>query len=102
LALAPMGFGKFGNHLLVGNFGDGRINAFDLGGSFAAQLIDPEGNPLTVNGLWALEFGTGAANNGGRNKLFFTAGIADESHGLFGYIKAKQNNGNGNGEEDED
>jgi uncharacterized protein (TIGR03118 family) len=98
LALAPQQFGKFGNHILVGDFGDGRINAFDLGGSFAGQLIDPEGNPLTINGLWALEFGNGAPNNGARNKLFFTAGIADESHGLFGFIKSRP--GNGNGEED--
>ncbi len=97
LALAPDDFGKFSEHLLVGNFGDGRINAFDLSSaSFDAQLIDPEGNPLTINGLWALQFGTGAPNNGGRHKLFFTAGIADESHGLFGFIKAR-----GEGEDSE-
>lgn len=87
LAMAPGGFGKFSHHLLVGNFGDGRINAFDTGGSFAGQLIDPEGNPLTINGLWALQFGNGAKNGGSRHKLFFTAGIADESHGLFGFIR---------------
>jgi hypothetical protein len=80
----------------VGNFGDGRINAFDTNGFFDAQLIDPEGNPLAINGLWALQFGSGAKNNGSRHKLFFTAGIADESHGLFGFIKA------GRGEEEED
>jgi uncharacterized protein (TIGR03118 family) len=89
LALAPGHFGQFSDHLLVGNFGDGRINAFDLdSGEFNAQLIDPEGNPLTINGLWALQFGNGAPNGGSRQKLFFTAGIADESHGLFGFIKA--------------
>jgi len=96
LALAPEGFGKFSHHILVGNFGDGRINAFDTSGFFDAQLIDPEGNPLSINGLWALQFGSGAKNNGSRRKLFFTAGIADESHGLFGFIKA------GRGEEEED
>jgi uncharacterized protein (TIGR03118 family) len=89
LALAPDEFGKFGQHLLVGNFGDGRINAFGLNtGHFDGQLIDPEGNPLTINGLWALQFGNGAPNGGSRHKVFFTAGIADESHGLFGFIKA--------------
>jgi uncharacterized protein (TIGR03118 family) len=97
LALAPEGFGKFSRHLLVGNFGDGRINAFDLNtGHFDGQLIDPEGNPLTINGLWAVRFGNGAPNGGSRRKLFFTAGIADESHGLFGFIEA------GHGEDDED
>ncbi len=89
LALAPDEFGRFSDRLLVGNFGDGRINAFDVtSGNFDAQLIDPEGNPLTINGLWALQFGNGAPNGGSRHKLFFTAGIADESHGLFGFIKA--------------
>ena len=63
LALAPDSFGKFSHHLLVGNFGDERINAFDVGnGDFDGQLIDPEGNPLTINGLWALKFGNGAKN----------------------------------------
>jgi uncharacterized protein (TIGR03118 family) len=89
LALAPEGFGKFSHDLLVGNFGDGRINAFHVGsGEFDGQLIDPEGNPLTINGLWALQFGNGSKNGGSRHTLFFTAGIADESHGLFGFINA--------------
>lgn len=89
LALAPHGFGEFSDHLLVGNFGDGRINAFDSNsGAFDGQLIDPEENPLTINGLWALRFGGDAPNNGSHRKLFFTAGIGDESHGLFGFIRA--------------
>jgi uncharacterized protein (TIGR03118 family) len=89
LALAPAGFGRFSHHLLVGNFGDGRINAFDVdSGAFESQLLDPQRNPLTINGLWALQFGTGAPNGGSRHTLFFTAGIADESHGLFGLIRA--------------
>jgi len=96
LALAPEGFGQFSHHLLVGNFGDGRINAFDVdSGDFDSQLLDPEGNPLTINGLWALQFGNGAPNGGSRHRLFFTAGIADESHGLFGFIRARH-------EDDED
>ena len=88
LARAPNGFGAFSHHLLVGNFGDGRINAFDTADHFDGQLTDPAGNPLTVNGLWALRFGNGAPHGGSRDTLFFTAGIADESHGLFGFIQA--------------
>ena len=72
--------------ILVGNFGDGRINAFDTSGNFMGQFFDPQGNLLTINGLWSLQFGTGAANNGPTDRLFFTAGIANESHGLFGFI----------------
>ena len=95
LAVAPRNFGPFGGDVLVGNFGDGRINAFDPGGGFEGQLVDPEGNPMTINGLWALRFGSGSPNNGDTNQLFFTAGIADESHGLFGFIGAGANtNGN--------
>lgn len=91
LVAAPRNFGSFSGDVLVGNFGDGRINAFDSGGNFEGQLIDPEANPMTINGLWALRFGGGSANNGDTNQLFFTAGIADESHGLFGFIVAGAN-----------
>jgi len=86
LAQAPANFGLFSGDILVGNFGDGRINAFDTSGNFIDQLFDPQGNPLTINKLWSLQFGTGAANNGPTDRLFFTAGIANESHGLFGFI----------------
>ncbi len=65
LALAPDEFGAFSNRLLVGNFGDGRINAFrPRSGVFDGQLIDPEGNPLTINGLWGLHLGAGGGRNG--------------------------------------
>jgi hypothetical protein len=61
LALAAAGFGAFGNDLLVGNFGDGRINAFDPATSkFLGQLQDPAGHPITINGLWGLAFATAA------------------------------------------
>jgi uncharacterized protein (TIGR03118 family) len=86
LAMAPQNFGKFSGDVLVGDFGDGRINAFDTNGNFIGQLIDPQGNPLAINGLWSLQFGSGAKNNGSTRALFFTAGIADEEHGLFGMI----------------
>jgi len=86
LALAPTGFGRFGKDLLVGNFGDGHINAYEPGtGAFRGQLKDQRGNPITINGLWALGFGNGALA-GPTDTLFFTAGINDEADGLFGSI----------------
>jgi uncharacterized protein (TIGR03118 family) len=92
IAMAPASIGRFGGDLLVGNFGDGQINAFALGpnGSFEprGQLRDESGGVLTIDGLWALQFGKGAANNGPTDTLFFTAGPDDESHGLFGTIRA--------------
>jgi uncharacterized protein (TIGR03118 family) len=93
LALAPASFGRFGGDLLVGNFGDGQITAFEResDGTFAprGQLRSADGGALTIDGLWALQFGKGAlANNGPTDTLFFTAGPDDESHGLFGTIRA--------------
>jgi uncharacterized protein (TIGR03118 family) len=90
LAWAPGGFGPFGGDLLVGNFGNGRVNAFRLDNgtfSFAGQL-QTDGHALTIDGLWALQFGHGAPSNGSTSTLFFTAGPDDESHGLFGTITA--------------
>lgn len=87
LVLAPTGFGKFGNDLLVGNFGDGKINAFDpTSGKFRGSLDDQRGNALQIEGLWGLAFGNGA-NTGGPNTLFFTAGIGGEKHGLVGSLQ---------------
>ena len=89
LVLTPANFGAFSNALLLGNFGDGRINAFDpITGNFLGQLQDPFGNTLAINGLWGLIFGNGATA-GPATTLFFTAGIADEAHGLFGSITAQ-------------
>lgn len=83
IALAPGNFGDFSNALLVGNFGDGSINAFDAStGAFLGQLKDAGGNPLIFNGLWGLRFGNDAAA-GPSNTLFVTAGINDEADGLF-------------------
>jgi uncharacterized protein (TIGR03118 family) len=83
LARVPHQFGKFGhNVLLVGNFGDGMINAFNIhNGAFLGSLLHRPGQPLEFNGLWALFFF--------HNHLYFTAGIADEGHGLFGVIRAQ-------------
>jgi uncharacterized protein (TIGR03118 family) len=92
LALAPASFGRFGGDLLVGNFGDGQITAFEResDGTFdpRGQLRSADGGVMTIDGLWALQFGKGAANNGPTDTLFFTAGPDDESHGLFGTIRA--------------
>jgi len=89
LALAPDSFGRFAGDLLVGNFGDGQINAYEeLGdGNFVHQgeLRDASGKSLSIDGLWALEVGQGG-NNGPAGTLFFTAGPDGENHGLFGQI----------------
>jgi len=91
LALAPANFGRFSGDLLVGNFGDGKINAFEpqLNGHFGfrGQLRNGSGHAIAIDGLWALGFGNGA-NAGPTNTLFFTAGPDDETHGLFGRITA--------------
>jgi len=87
LALAPAGFGKFGNDLLVGNFGDGKINAFDpVSGKFLGSLSDQHGKTLNIDELWGLAFGNGQ-NTGDPNTLFFTAGIGGEKHGLVGSLQ---------------
>lgn len=88
IALAPSHFGGFSGALLVGNFGDGRINAFDLdSGDFLGQMLLPSGRSLEIDGLWGLHFGNGG-QGGPTHVLFFTAGPDGESHGLFGSIRA--------------
>jgi uncharacterized protein (TIGR03118 family) len=87
LALAPAGFGRFSGALLVGNFGNGRINAYDpQTGEFLGRLHHENGRPIEIEGLWALRFGNGITGN--PTTLLFTAGIDDEAHGLFGAIEA--------------
>jgi uncharacterized protein (TIGR03118 family) len=90
LALAPPSFGRFGGDLLVGNFGDGEILAYEElpNGHFEprGELRGADGNPLAIDGLWALEFGNGNPSNGPTDTLFFTAGPNDEADGLFGSI----------------
>jgi uncharacterized protein (TIGR03118 family) len=91
LAWAPAGFGRASGALLVGNFGDGRINAFrkDKHGRWkkAGQLKTSDRKPLAIDGLWGIGFGNGAAA-GPTTTLYFTAGPADETHGLYGAITA--------------
>jgi uncharacterized protein (TIGR03118 family) len=90
LAMAPTSFGRFAGDLLVGNFGDGQINAYAEGNGgwhHDGTLRSPDGGKLVIDRLWALEFGN-AGSNGDPNTLFFTAGPNDESDGLFGTITA--------------
>jgi uncharacterized protein (TIGR03118 family) len=85
LALAPAGFGAFGGDLLVGNFGNGHINAYNpVTGERLGQLERPDGSPIIIDGLWGLQFGNGNAAKTG--ELIFSAGPGDESHGLLGKI----------------
>ncbi len=90
LAMAPATFGAFGGDLLVGNFGDGHVSAFqeqpDGTWELVGLLRTPDGKKLAIDGLWALEFGHGTPANGPLDTLFFTAGPNDESDGLFGTI----------------
>jgi uncharacterized protein (TIGR03118 family) len=90
LAMAPPSFGRFAGDLLVGNFGDGQINAYtqNAGGWHQdGTLRSSDGGKLVIDGLWALEFGN-TGSNGDPNTLFFTAGPNDEADGLFGTITA--------------
>jgi len=91
LGIAPATFGKFANDLLVGNFGDGLINAYDPAtGAFAGTLQDPSGNNIAIPGLWALLFGNGGSG-GDQDTLYFTAGPGGQKHGLLGSISANPN-----------
>lgn len=86
VALTPAGFGKFSNRLVIGNFGDGKINVFDLATChFQGHIHGSNGKSLTIDGLWSLAFGNGF-NNQRTNVLYFTAGPADETHGIYGSI----------------
>ena len=89
LAMAPANFGRFSGDLLVGNFGDGVVHAFHLRGNGTGRLVgalkNAKGRSISIDGLWALEFGNGDVA-GRTNQLFFTAGPEDEEHGLFGKI----------------
>jgi uncharacterized protein (TIGR03118 family) len=88
LALAPSGFGGVGGALLVGNFGDGRINAYDpTSGAPLGPLQDAKGGPLFIDGLWGLRFGN-RGSGGSKDTLYFTGGPSGEEHGVFGDLIA--------------
>jgi len=86
VALAPANFGFFSNHLLIGNAGSGQIAVYDVkSGRFDGLLRDANGHAIQNDRLWALRFGNDQAA-GPSNWLYFTAGISDEAHGLFGFL----------------
>lgn len=90
IAKPPAGFWGDGadvqDVILVGNFGDGRINAYDMNGNFLGQLRS-HGNPIEIEGLWGIMFAPPTSTTINHNWLYFAAGPDDEEHGLFGYIK---------------
>ena len=91
VALAPANFGFFSNHLLIGNAGSGQIAVYDAdNGNFDGLLRDANGHAIQNDRLWALRFGNDH-NAGPSNWLFFTAGISDEAHGLFGFFTPADN-----------
>jgi uncharacterized protein (TIGR03118 family) len=86
VTLAPAYFGEFSHAVLIGNFGDGTIAAFNaVTGRFIGKMLNPDGSKLVIGGLWGLAFGNGGSSGPG-NTLFFTAGPDDESNGLFGML----------------
>jgi uncharacterized protein (TIGR03118 family) len=86
LALAPSSFGTLSGDLLVGNFKSGFIDVFNpTTGKFLGNLKDPDGEPIQIDGLWALQVGNGQAG-GAANTVYFTAGLFHETHGLFGSL----------------
>jgi len=90
LALAPATFGVFAGDVLVGNFGNGRVSAYQERTAghwvYKGQLRAGDGNLISIDGLWAIGFGNGAGA-GPTTSLFFAAGPDDEQHGLFGVIQ---------------
>jgi len=87
MAIAPATFGDFGGALLVGNFGDGKINAYNPAtGALMGTLNDREGNPIVIPGLWSLNFGNGSKSDAAT--LYFTAGPNQENDGLMGSVQA--------------
>ena len=86
LVQAPADFGRFSNLILVGQFGSGKIAAFDpANGKFKGFVRAANHRAVKIDGLWALSFGNGA-NAGPANSLYFSAGPGDEAHGLFGTL----------------
>jgi len=92
MVAAPATFGDFSNDILIGNFGDGTINAYTTAGQFVGQLSNSAGQVVATPGLWDLVFGAGGTGN--PSTLYFTAGGADQTNGLFGtFVPATAVNG---------
>ena len=87
LDIAPASFGRFAGDLLVGNFGNGWIDAFNTSMNASDGLLsNANGDPLTIDGLWGLITGNGASG-GSASDVYFAAGLGNEQHGLFGAIE---------------
>jgi uncharacterized protein (TIGR03118 family) len=111
MTIAPAGFGKFGGDLLVGNFGDSHVSAFNLKtGRFLGQLEGTNGQPLVLNGgvnspphdtkgLWGIAFGNGQGG-AGKQTLFFASGPNDETDGVFGMVKMADGHRDGDDRDD--
>jgi uncharacterized protein (TIGR03118 family) len=86
MAMAPANFGPFSNDVLVANFGDGKINAFDPNtGALVGTLTTPGGTPISIDGLWGIAFGNGI-NAQPTNTLFYAAGPSAQTLGVYGRI----------------
>ncbi len=90
VVVPPAGFGgSLAGDLLVGNFGDGAINAYNFStGAFVDQMKDSNGAPILNASLWDMVFGAGGAQSGDPNTMYITAGLTNEMHGLFAGITA--------------
>ena len=89
VARASFAFARFSGDILVGNFGNGKINAFDSDGNFLATLRDFNSKPIVIDGLWTVTLGGG--RNSSSDTLYFTAGPNGETDGLFGTITPASN-----------
>jgi uncharacterized protein (TIGR03118 family) len=90
MALAPANFGAFSDALIVGNFADGQLHAYDPeSGKYLGELKHEDGTPIVIDGLWGITFGNGGSG-GDTNALYFASGPDDETHGLFGSLRAVQ------------
>jgi uncharacterized protein (TIGR03118 family) len=91
ITVAPSGFGSLAGDVLIGNFGDGKINIFTPNGTQLATSVGPlmggNGQPFAFPGLWSLVFGNGDSDKP-LTTLFYTAGFADQTDGVFGTITA--------------
>jgi uncharacterized protein (TIGR03118 family) len=90
VARASFAFGRFSGNILIGNFGDGKVNVFDSKGKFLDQLRDTNNDPIVIDGLWTVTLGGGAKSS--PDTLYFTAGTNGETDGLFGTITPANNN----------
>ena len=84
MARASFAFGGFSGKILIGDFGDGKINVYDNDGTFVDHLRDTDGKPISIDGLWTLTLGGGAKSSS--DTLYFTAGPNGQTDGLFGTI----------------